>query len=35
MNTKTMKIVHWIFTGLIASMIVMSVSMYMSDPAYV
>ena len=35
MSTKTLKIVHWIFTGLIAAMMVMSVGMYLSDPGFV
>ena len=32
MSTKTLKIVHWVFTGLISAMLVMSIGMYFSDP---
>ncbi len=35
MNTKTLKIVHWIFTGLICAMLVMSVGMYLSKPEFI
>ena len=31
-NQKTLKIVHWIFTGLISALLLMSVGMYLSDP---
>jgi DoxX-like family len=31
-NKKTIKIVHWIFTGLVAAFLLMSVGMYLSDP---
>ncbi len=30
MSTKTLKIVHWIFTGLICAMLAMSVGMYLT-----